>query len=152
MDKKQFKEFCKNEFMKRGFKKNKNTFYLAGNDLLCGIDLQKSNYGEIYYVNYFYFIGVFENITNYPTHYESDIQGRICVMSKEQTIQGKQFMTPMVEYEEYTEEELRPYFDTAFKEEILPPVYQGKKFILDNLEKLYFLTLHQEEVMEKLKS
>ena len=25
MDKKQFKEFCKNEFMKRGFKKNKNT-------------------------------------------------------------------------------------------------------------------------------
>ena len=54
MDKKQFKEFCKNEFMKRGFKKNKNTFYLAGNDLLCGIDLQKSNYGEIYYVNYFY--------------------------------------------------------------------------------------------------
>ena len=27
MDKKQFKEFCKNEFMKKGFKKNKNTFY-----------------------------------------------------------------------------------------------------------------------------
>ena len=26
MDKKQFKEFCKNEFMKKGFKKNKNTF------------------------------------------------------------------------------------------------------------------------------
>ena len=72
------------------------------------------------------------------------------MMSKEQTIQGKQFMTQMVEYEEYTEEELRPYFDTAFKEVILPPVYQGKKFILDNLGKLYFLDLHQEEVMEKL--
>ena len=95
---------------------------------------------------------MFENITNYPTYYDNDIQGRICVMSKEQTIQGKQFMTQMVEYEEYTEEELRPYFDTAFKEEILPPVYQGKKFILDNLGKLYFLDLHQEEVMEKLKS
>ena len=73
MDKKQFREFCKNEFKARGFKKQRNVFYLTGHDLLCGIDLQKSNYGEVYYVNYYYFIGDFENITDYPTHYESDI-------------------------------------------------------------------------------
>lgn len=77
MDKKQFKEFCQNEFKARGFKKQRNVFYLAGHDLLCGIDLQKSNYGDVYYVNYFYFIGEFKNITDYPTPYESDIEGRI---------------------------------------------------------------------------
>ena len=97
MDKKQFKEFCKNEFKARGFKKQRNVFYLTGHDLLCGIDLQKSNYGDVYYVNYYYFIGEFKNITDYPTHYESDIQGRIAVMSRKQTFQGKQFMTVQVE-------------------------------------------------------
>ena len=81
MDKKQFKEFCQNEFKARGFKKQRNVFYLTGRDLLCGIDLQKSNYGDVYYVNYYYFIGEFKNITDYPTHCESDIQGRIAVMS-----------------------------------------------------------------------
>ena len=40
MDKKQFKEFCQNEFKARGFKKQRNVFYLTGRDLLCGIDLQ----------------------------------------------------------------------------------------------------------------
>ena len=121
-------------------------FYLTGYDLLCGIDLQKSYYGDAYYVNYYYFIGEFKNITDYPTHYESDIQGRIAVMSR------KQFMTAQVEYEEYTEEELRPYFERAFKEEILPPVNRGKSFILDNLGGIYSLTLHKEEVIQKLKS
>ena len=93
MDKKQFKEFCKNEFKARGFKKQRNVFYLTGHDLLCGIDLQKSNYGDVYYVNYYYFIGEFKNITDYPTHCESDIQGRIAVMSRKQTFQGKQCRT-----------------------------------------------------------
>ena len=44
MDKKTFKEFCKNEFEAHGFKKQRNVFYLTGHDLLCGIDLKKSNY------------------------------------------------------------------------------------------------------------
>lgn len=150
MDKKQFKEFCKNEFKARGFKKQKDAFYLTGRDLLCGIDLQKSNYGDVYYVNYYYFIGKFKNITNYPTHYESDIQGRIVVMSRKQTFQGKQFMTAQVEYEEYTEDELRQYFDKEFEEKIMPPLSEGKKYILDNLKKKYFLTLRQDEVLKKL--
>lgn len=152
MDKKQFCEFCKEEFKARGFIKQRNVFYLNGHDLLCGIDLQKSNYSNVYYVNYYYFIGEFGNITDYPDYYESDIQGRIAVMSKKQLFQGKQFMTTQVEYEEYTAEELRPYFERAFEEEIIPPVNQGKSFILDNLGTIYNLTLHKEEVLQKLKS
>lgn len=57
-----------------------------------------------------------------------------------------------IEYEEYTEDELRPYFDKEFEERILPPIYQGKKYILDNLGKFYSLTLNKEEVMKKLQS
>lgn len=150
MDKSEFKAFCKKEFEARGFKKKKNFYYLTGHDLLCEIDLQKSNYSDIYYINYYYFIGGFENITNYPTRYESDIQGRFIVMSRKQTIQGKQFMTARIEYQEYTEDELKPFFDKEFKEKILPPINIGKKYILDNLNTIYFLTLNQEEVEVKL--
>lgn len=152
MDKNEFATFCKKEFEARGFKKQKKMFYLTGHDLLCGIYLQKSNYGDIYYVNYCYFIGEFKDIINYPTHYESDIQERVLAMSKSITVHGRRFITSQIEYKEYTEEELRPYFDKEFEERILPPVHQGKKYILDNLGVFYSLTLHKEEVMQKLQS
>ncbi len=152
MDKKQFKDFCKKEFELRGFKKIKKTFYLLGKDLLCGIELQKSNYSNSYYINYYFFLGKFDDANDYPVCYDLDVQGRIVAMSKTQTVKGKHFLTSAIEYEEYTEEELRPYFDRAFEEKILPPVYQGKKYILDNLGRLYSLTLHKEEVMQKLQS
>ena len=150
MDKTQFKAFCKKEFEARGFKRQKNIFYLSGRDVLCGIVLQKSNYGEIYYINYYFFIGEFRSINNYPTHYESDVYGRILAMSKTSTIRGEHFVTAQIEYKEYTEEELRPYFDKAFEEKILPPIQQGKKYILENLGKLYSTPLNKEEVMQKL--
>lgn len=73
-------------------------------------------------------------------------------MSKKQTFQGKCFMTDQVEYEEYMEDELRPFFDREFEEKVLPPIIQGKKYIWDNLNTLYFLTLNQEEVKRKLQS
>ena len=48
------------------------------------------------------------------------------LISKTQTVHRKHFVTAQIEYEEYTEEELRPYFDKEFEERILPPVYKGK--------------------------
>lgn len=152
MDKKQFKAFCKKEFESRGFTKHKNVFYLLGNNLLCGIELSKSDYSNSYYVDFFYCIGEYSEAIELPSYYDCDIDDRLLVMSKTQTVRGKRFLTAMIEYGEYTEEELRPYFDKEFEERILPPVYQGKKYILDNLGKLYSLTLHKEEVMRKLQS
>lgn len=152
MDKKQFKEFCKKEFELQGFTKQKSMFYLCGKDLLCGLDIQKSNYGSFFYVNYHFFIGDFHNSHDYPERYDFDVEGRILAMSKTQTIKGKHFKTAMIEYEKYTEEELLPYFEKYFQETILPPIKFGKKYILDNLGKVYFLTLRQDEVMEKLKA
>lgn len=152
MDKKQFKEFCKKEFVSRGFIKVKKGYYLNGNQgVLCAIFLQKSDYSESYYVNYYFFLGEFHDTKDYPFHYDLDVQGRISVMSKT-TDHGEVFLTSMIKYEAYTEEELHPFFDKEFEERILPPVQQGKKYILDNLNKLYFLTLRQEEVMKKLQS
>ena len=119
---------------------------------MCGIYLQKSNYGEFYYVNYFYCIGTFSDSTVLPTHYECDIYGRIRAMSKTQTDHGIHFLTSMIEYEEYSEDELRPFFEREFEEKILPPINQGKKYILDNLNSLYFLALNQGEVMQKLQA
>ena len=151
MNKIEFKQFCKSDFESKGFKKIKNSFYMTGPDLLCEIHLQKSNYGNIYYVNFCYHIGDFNDLANYPTHHQSDIQGRISVISKNQTYRGKHFLTSQIEYEEYSKDELRSFFDKEFKEKILPPITKGKKFILKNLNKLYFLTLNQEEVLNKLK-
>ncbi len=119
---------------------------------MCGIFLQKSNYGDIYYVNFCYFLESPQNNKSYPTQYESDIFERIVAMSKKSTLQGKCFITAQIEYKEYGEEELRPYFDKEFEERILPPIYQGKKYILDNLGKLYSLTLNKDEVINKLQT
>lgn len=152
MDKKNFRLFCKREFESRGFRNIKSAFFLAGQDLLCEMTLQKSDYGDFYYINYFYFIGNYKDQVEYPTRYSSDIEGRIEVMSKTQTYQGKPFMTAQVEYEKYTEYELKSYFDKEFEEKILPPIFQGKRYILENLDKLYFLSLNQENVIKRLQA
>ena len=151
MDKKQFLDFCKREFESHGFVRQKKVFYRLGNNLLCEVDLQASIYGKAYYVNFCFFLDNFENAKVFPTYYESDIDGRIRVMTKKsRTLQGELYMTSLIEYEDYNEEDLKPYFDKDFEERILPPLQYGRSYILENLNKKYFLTLHPEEVLRKL--
>ena len=61
-------------------------------------------------------------------------------------------MTSMIEYTEYTEKELRNYFEKEFNKVVLPPIFIGKKYILDNLNSLYSLTLNKEQVLSKLQA
>lgn len=130
MDKKEFQEFCKNEFYRRGFKKVKKMYYLDGDkDLLCGIDLQKSYYGSCYYVNVNFFIKGFNPNLPYPTYYDVDIFSRILVMSKNLD-KGEYYRTGQIEYEKYKESELRVYFDKAFDEWILPCIYEGTGYFV----------------------
>lgn len=150
MTKQEFKNFCHEEFTKRGFVKKKKMYYLSGKDLLCGLYLQKSM-GEAFYVEYDFFIGEYNEEKLYPTLYESDIDIRICVLSK-QTIDGERFMGALIEYERYDIEEIKPYFDEAFEKYIMPPLLEGKKFLLEKQEH-YFAELFPEErdgVLEKL--
>lgn len=152
MNKQEFKTFCKNEFFKRGFLKYKNGYYLKGPaDILCGIFLQKSDFGNYYYINYCFHIQN-PSDTSIPSYYDMDMDGgRISVLSKTETDKnGNYFMTEQIEHEEYTEDEMKPFFDKVFEERIFPPINFGKKFILDNLGKLYFLTIHPDEVLKKL--
>ena len=55
----------------------------------------------------------------------------------------------MIDYEDYTREDLDPYIDTALNTYILPAVREGKQFILKNKD-VYFR--YSEEVEKKLKA
>lgn len=121
MEKIAFKRFCDSELKKHGFIKVNKGYYLNGDKgVLCGIFLQKSNYSNCYYINYYFFLGEFNDTKNYPVNYDLDVQDRLMAMSKTQTDHGEHFLTSMIEYEEYTEDELRPFFDKEFEEKILP--------------------------------
>lgn len=96
----------------------------------------------------FFCIGNYNDGSDLPTYYDSDIQSRVLTMSKTSQIYGNYFMTAQIEYENYSEDELCFWFDKDFNERILPPVQKGKKYILENLDKLYTLTLHQENVLK----
>lgn len=147
MTKQEFIEFCHYEFTNRGFKKKKKMYYLNGKDLLCGLDIQKSM-GEAFYINYCYFIGRYDDIKQYPSYYDNDLSKRIEVLSKA-TYKGEHFMGGLIEYERYTKEELKPYFDEAFDRYIMPPITEGKNIILENKE-YYLKTVFYEEKEELL--
>ena len=51
IDKKTFKKTIAIPFQKAGFVKKGQSWYLDGNDALIVINLQKSNWGERYYIN-----------------------------------------------------------------------------------------------------
>lgn len=149
MNKQEFKEFCHQEFTKRGFKKRKSMYYLNGKDLLGGLYLQKSMC-DAFYIEFDFFIGKYDD-KSHPTHYESDLFNRFVVLSKT-TYKGEYFMNSCIEYELYSKEELQPYFDETFDKYILPPILEGKKHILENLD-YYFDAIFpkdRQKILDKL--
>ena len=63
-------------------------------------------------------------------------------------------MGALIEYEFYTKEEIRPYFEKVFDEYIMPVIQKGKKQLLENL-KFYADSMDDEEieaVLEKINS
>lgn len=153
MTKEEFRKFCREEFYKRGFVKAKKGYYLNGDKGVVGaIFLQKSSYGADYYLNYKFYITEGEHPSIYPSEDDADIEGRVRVMSKSATKNGKCFMIYPIPYEEYTRDEFKVYLDKAFEEEIMPPIILGKEYIVGKLGEVYHLgILHGDEVMEKLK-
>jgi len=128
MDKKEFKKFCVEEIKKNGFHKEGKQYYLyAKKDVICMVSFEFSNYSPAMGICYTFYTGNYENPTQYPNRDTLfDYCGYIQVLSRD-TYKGEHFMWGMISYEEYTKEELIPYFDMAFKELILPPVYNGKE-------------------------
>ena len=62
-------------------------------------------------------------------------------------------LTGLIDYELYTPDELRPYFDKAFEEHIMPAIHYGKSCILKEADYYYHLFADDEweEFLEKLK-
>lgn len=147
MTKQEFKDFCHEEFTKRGFKKRKSMYYLQGKDLLCGLYLQKSM-SDAYYVEYDFFLGKYMDVKKYPTTYEADIDMRIRVLSKD-TYGGKYFMGACIEYDLYTREELKKYFDREFAEHIMPIIKEGKARLIKDLD-YFFDEMFEEEIQKVL--
>lgn len=152
MDANEFKKFCNIEFAKRGFSKFKSSFYCQGNGVLCSLSLQHSDFGPMYYINFYFYIGDFSK-NRYPSRYDYDFRGRLSFMSKTETIDGKPFLGGMVEYDYYTEDELQPYFVNVFETIISPVLENGKKAIIPLLEndKCHANILRETETLGKLK-
>ena len=150
----EFKDFCHEEFTKRGFVKKKlNNYYLnTDKGVLVSIYLQRSGYGTAYYINYNFYIGFFDKVKDYPPHYDSDLYHRICVLSKD-TFKGEHFMDAMIELERYTIDEIKPYIDAEFDQYIMPVLTKGKQHIIDNLDHFFSGTPEERvELLSKLNS
>ena len=154
MDTKSFKNLCDRLLKKNGFKKRRNMYYKDGIDgIRCGVYLQRSAYGKLYYFNYYYLVDNSDEKA-IPSYLGADIYGRITVVSK---IEGENncYQTDLIEYELYEEKELEKDLEKGIQDEILLPLKMGRKVILDMMKKnlcvvFKFRKKEEEIVLKKL--
>ena len=155
MDTKNFKNLCDRLLKKYGFKKKKTMYYKDSNDgIRCGVYLQRSYYGKVYYFNYYYFLDN-SDVKVFPQYFEADVYGRITVLSKIKDWDDNYHQTELIEYELYEEKELEEYLEKGIRDEILLPVKKGRQVIYDMVKSgiciIYkFRSKEEEEVMQKL--
>ena len=155
MDTKNFKNLCDRLLKKYGFKKKKTMYYKDSNDgIRCGVYLQRSYYGKVYYFNYYYFLDN-SDVKVFPQYFEADVYGRITVLSKIKDWDDNYHQTALIEYELYEEKELEEYLEKGIQDEILLPVKKGRQVIYDMVKSGIFIiykfrSKEEEEVMQKL--
>lgn len=155
MDTKNFKNLCDRLLKKYGFKKKKTMYYKDSSDgIRCGVYLQRSYYGKVYYFNYYYFLDN-SDVKVFPQYFEADVYGRITVLSKIKDWDDNYHQTALIEYELYEEKELEEYLEKGIQDEILLPVKKGRQVIYDMVKSgiciIYkFRSKEEEEVMQKL--
>lgn len=155
MDTKNFKNLCDRLLKKYGFKKKKTMYYRDSNDgIRCGVYLQRSYYGKVYYFNYYYFLDN-SDVKVFPQYFEADVYGRITVLSKIKDWDDNYHQTALIEYELYEEKELEEYLEKGIQDVILLPVKKGRQVIYDMVKSgiciIYkFRSKEEEEVMQKL--
>lgn len=136
-----FKKIVHQYFKEKGFEKNKSKYYLNGEGFLCVIEIQRSYYGPTYYINYDFFLGKFERPYAIKREsietYTPCVDGRFYFAEKH---------TYSCDYLDYTEEDLRKILDSNFRERILPPFQEGKKYLREHFGTLYVTFLPKERV------
>ena len=154
MDTKSFKDLCDRLLKKNGFKKRRNMYYKDGIDgIRCGVYLQRSAYGKLYYFNYYYLVDSSDEKV-IPSYLGADIYGRITVVSKIKE-ENNCYQTDLIEYELYEEKELEKDLEKGIQDEILLPLKMGRKVILDMMKKnlcvvFKFRKKEEEIVLKKL--
>ena len=154
MDTKSFKDLCDRLLKKNGFKKRRNMYYKDGIDgIRCGVYLQRSAYGKLYYFNYYYLVDNSDEKA-IPSYLGADIYGRITVVSKIKE-ENNCYQTDLIEYELYEEKELEKDLEKGIQDEILLPLKMGRKVILDMMKKnlcvvFKFRKKEEEIVLKKL--
>jgi len=71
----QFKEILGNYLKKMGFKYKKSCFYFLSEETIIVIGIQKSQWGEEYYIRYGFSLRALHKENEYPKVHESDICG-----------------------------------------------------------------------------
>ena len=154
MDTKSFKDLCDRLLKKNGFKKRRNMYYKDGIDgIRCGVYLQRSAYGKLYYFNYYYLVDSSDEKV-IPSYLGADIYGRITVVSKIKE-ENNCYQTDLIEYELYEEKELEKDLEKGIQDEILLPLKMGRKVRLDMMKKnlcvvFKFRKKEEEIVLKKL--
>ena len=129
-------------------------YYKDGIDgIRCGVYLQRSAYGKLYYFNYYYLVDSSDEKV-IPSYLGADIYGRITVVSKIKE-ENNCYQTDLIEYELYEEKELEKDLEKGIQDEILLPLKMGRKVILDMMKKnlcvvFKFRKKEEEIVLKKL--
>ena len=138
MDTKNFKNLCDRLLKKYGFKKKKTMYYKDSNDgIRCGVYLQRSYYGKVYYFNYYYFLDN-SDVKVFPQYFEADVYGRITVLSKIKE-NNSYYQTELIEYELYEEKELEEYLEKSTPENIV----FNDEFLVNILTLLFSISYHK---------
>lgn len=151
MTKDEFKKLCWQIFKEYGFKKERRFFTNTGKaNVVCFIDLQKSNYGEAYYINCRFGVkGILSgtDLANNP----GDFFNRVRVMSvNAHHGAGKSTETDMIYYEDYTAEQIIFCLKSALDDWVMPPLQVGGIFVVDHQNKYMFLKRNTAPVIKAL--
>lgn len=135
MEKNEFLRYTGACFKRQGFEKIGSRYYfnLPEKNLLCEIQLQKSFGAERFYVNFKFFIGIFQKPYD-SINRESGKTYTPCVGSRFYFTENDFYSC---QYPDYDKEKLELCLDYNMEKNILPVFEIGKKYLLDNYNDLY---------------
>lgn len=131
MDKKQFLKLCNTIFTEYGYvKKGKSTYYWNGNDLQGEISIIKSSYSSEHFIDVSFYICDLNFQNNVPTPPNAEFSRRIRIPNKASKSDPLSF-TAYIDYELYSEDELKKSIKADFDANILPVIQYGKVEFLE---------------------
>lgn len=135
MTKEGFKKLCGDIFKEYGFNKYKSiNYYKMEGDAAVHLELQKSNFGNAYYINTYYY--KIDKSISIPLLCKStaDEYLRLIMWSDRSTLGSNKGVTSLIEYEEYDAETLEFYIRRHFDIYINPVLQKGFMYIKKNIK------------------